>query len=174
MRKFPAVAGAVAGIILAVAATPALAEIKIGAVRSADLADKAPQFKAMQDQLKAQFDRRNNDLQAEGKKLQDDIAAYQKEADLMAAADRAKKEKDLTTRRIDFESKGRQLQEDFGKARQDQFAKTMGAIKTVIDAVAKEKNLDLIVENPVFAKPEIDITDDVLKRLQSAPVAGGK
>jgi outer membrane protein len=163
IRKFVAITG----LVLAVTALPALAEIKIGAVRSADLADKAPQFKAMQDQLKNQFERRQNDLEAEAKKLQDDGRAFQKEADMLAGADRAKKEKDLTTRRIDLEAKGRQLQEDFNKARQDSFAKTMGAIKTVIDAVAREKNLDLIVENPVFAKPEIDITDDVLKRLQA-------
>lgn len=162
---------AITGLALAVTAMPALADVKIGGLRSGDLADKAPQFKAMQDQLKAQFERRQNDLQAEAKKLQDDGSAFQKEADMLAPADRAKKEKDLTTRRIDLESKGRQLQEDFNKARQEQFAKTMGALKNVIDTVAREKNLDLIVENPVYIKPEFDITDDVLKRLQ-APAAG--
>jgi outer membrane protein len=167
IRKFIAITG----VVLAATALPALAEVKIGAVRSAELAEKAPQFKAMQDQLKAQFERRQNDLEAEAKKLQDDGRGFQKEADMLAPADRAKKEKDLTTRRIDLESKGRQLQDDFNKTRQDQFAKTMGAIKNVIDAVAREKNLDLIVENPVFAKPDIDITDDVLKRLQAAPAA---
>src|SRR3546814_3144485 len=78
------------------------------------------------------FERRQNDLEAEAKKLQDDGQAFQKEADMLASADRAKKEKDLTTRRIDLESKGRQLQEDFNTARQQQFAKTMDAIKTVI------------------------------------------
>ncbi|MGH8447102.1 MAG: OmpH family outer membrane protein [Solimonas sp.] len=167
IRKFIAITG----VVLAATALPALAEVKIGAVRSAELTEKAPQFKAMQDQLKAQFERRQNDLEAEAKKLQDDGRAFQKEADMLAPADRAKKEKDLTTRRIDLEAKGRQLQDDFNKTRQDQFAKTMGAIKNVIDAVAKEKNLDLIVENPVFAKPDIDITDDVLKRLQAPPAA---
>jgi outer membrane protein len=167
IRKFIAITG----VVLAVTTLPALADVKIGAVRSADLAQKAPQFKAMQDQLKAQFERRQNDLEADAKKLQADGQAFQKEADMLAPADRAKKEKDLTTRRIDIESKGRQLQDDFNEARQQQFAKTMDAIKTVIDAVAKERNLDLIVENPVFVKPELDVTDDVLKRLQAA---GGK
>ncbi|HET8881562.1 MAG TPA: OmpH family outer membrane protein [Solimonas sp.] len=167
IRKFIAITG----VVLAITTLPALADVKIGAVRSADLAQKAPQFKAMQDQLKAQFERRQNDLEADAKKLQADGQAFQKEADMLAPADRAKKEKDLTTRRIDIESKGRQLQDDFNEARQQQFAKTMDAIKTVIDAVAKERNLDLIVENPVFVKPELDVTDDVLKRLQAA---GGK
>src|SRR3546814_11925159 len=78
------------------------------------------------------------------------------------------KEKDLPTLRIDLESKGRQLQEDFNTARQQQFAKTMDAIKTVIDAVDKERGLDLIVENPVFAKPEPDVPHDVLTRLTDA------
>lgn len=164
IRKFIAITG----VILAFAAMPAMADLKIGAVRSADLAEKAPQFKALQDQLKAQFERRQNDLQAEGKKLQDDIGAYQKEADLLSGDDRAKREKDLTTRRIDLESKGRQLQDDFNQTRQQEFAKTMGAIKTVIDAVAKDKGLDMIVENPVYTKPEYDVTDEVLKRLQSS------
>jgi outer membrane protein len=167
IRKFIAITG----VVLAITTLPALADVKIGAVRSADLAQKAPQFKAMQDQLKAQFERRQNDLEADAKKLQADGQAFQKEADMLAPADRAKKEKDLTTRRIDIESKGRQLQDDFNEARQQQFAKTMDAIKTVIDAVAKERNLDLIVENPVFVKQELDVTDDVLKRLQAA---GGK
>jgi len=166
IRKFIAITG----VILAVTALPALADVKIGALRSADLAQKAPQFKAMQDQLKAQFERRQNDLEAEAKKLQADGQAFQKEADMLAPADRAKKEKDLTTRRIDLESKGRQLQDDFNEARQQQFAKTMEAIKTVIDAVAKDRNLDLIIENPVFSKPELDVTDDVLKRLQAGGV----
>ncbi|NKF23199.1 OmpH family outer membrane protein [Solimonas marina] len=164
IRKFIAATG----VLLAIVAMPAMAaELKIGVIRSADLAEQAPQFKAMQDQLKAQFERRQNDLEAEGKKLQDDIAAYQKEADMLSADDRAKREKDLTTRRIDLQSKGQQLQSDFNKSRQEQFSKTMQSIKDVIDAVAKDQGLDMILENPVYAKPQYDVTDEVLKRLKA-------
>src|SRR3546814_16248305 len=109
IRKFIAITG----VILAITTLPALADVKIGAVRSADLAQQAPQFKAMQNQLKAQFERRQNDLEAEAKKLQDDGQAFQKEADMLASADRAKKEKDLTKRRIHIEQKDRQMQEAF-------------------------------------------------------------
>ncbi|NGY03556.1 OmpH family outer membrane protein [Solimonas terrae] len=164
IRKFIAITG----VILAFTTLPALADLKIGVLSSADLMQKAPQIKAMQDQLKAQFERRQNDLEADAKKLQDDAQAFQKEADMLAPADRAKKEKDLSTRKIDIESKGRQLQDDFNSARQQQYAKVMDSIKTVIDAVAKDKGLDLIIENPPFAKPELDVTDEVLKRLQAA------
>jgi outer membrane protein len=167
IRKFIAITG----VILAFAAMPAMADLKIGTVRSADLAEKAPQFKAMQDRLKAQFERRQNDLEADAKKLQDDGRAYQKEADLLSNDDRAKREKDLTSRRDALETKGRELQDDFNQARQQEFSKTMGAIKNVIDAVAKDKGLDMILENPVYSKPEFDVTDEVLKRLQA--IGGG-
>lgn len=162
-------------LVLAVTSLPAAAELKIGAVRSAEIADRAPQFKSMQNKLKSEFERRQNELEADAKKLQDDGRNFQKEADTLTAADRGAKEKSLTTRRIDLESKGRQLQEDFNKRRQELFVQSMGSIKTVIDAIAKERGLDLIVENPVFSKPEYDLTAEVLKRLQAAPApAAGK
>ena len=160
-------------VVLALTSLPAAAELKIGAVRSAEIADRAPQFKSMQNKLKTEFERRQNELEAEAKKLQDDARTFQKEADTLTAADRGAKEKSLTTRRIDLEQKGRQLQEDFGKRRQELFTQSMGSIKTVIDALAKERGLDLIIENPVFAKPELDLTAEVLKRLQT-PAAPAK
>lgn len=161
----------VSTLLLAAFSLPAAAELKVGTVRSAELADKAPQFKALQDKLKAEFERRQNDLEAEAKKLNDDGRNFQREADTLTGADRAKKEKDLTTRRIDVESKGRQLQEDFNKRRQELFVQTMGSIKTVMDAIAKERGLDVIIENPVFAKPELDVTNEVLKRLSTSGAA---
>ena len=162
---------AAAALILSLTALPAAAELKVGAVRSAEIADRAPQFKSMQAKMKAEFERRKNDLEADAKKLQDDARVFQKEADTLTATDRAAKEKSLTTRRIDLESKGRTLQEDAQKRQQELFMQSMGSIKTVIDALAKERGLDVIIENPVFVKPELDLTAEVLKRLQAAPAA---
>ncbi len=145
----------------------ALPGTKIATIRSNELAAKAPQFKAMQDKLKAQFERRQNEVEAEMKKFQEDGRNFQKEAELLSAADRAKKEKDLNTRRIDLEYKGRTLQEEFQQAREQMLVETMGKLKTVIEGVAKERGVSLVVENPVYATADIDITDDVLKRLQA-------
>lgn len=158
-------------LALTVVSLPAAAELKMGAVRSAEIAQRAPQFKTVETKLKSEFDRRGNELKAEATKLQEDARNFQKEADTLTAADRAAKEKALTTRRIDLETKGRQVEEDFQKRRQELFAQSMGSIKTVIDALAKERGLDVIIENPVFVKPEYDLTAEVLKRLQAAPAA---
>ncbi|HEY0975215.1 MAG TPA: OmpH family outer membrane protein [Solimonas sp.] len=157
---------AVATISTAVQAQ-ALPGTRIATIRSSDLASQAPQFKAMQDKLKSQFERRQNEFEAEMKKFQEDGKNFQKEAELLSAADRAKKEKDLNTRRIDLEYKGRTLQEEFQKSREQLLVETMGKLKTVIEAVAKEKGVSVVLENPVYATADVDITADVLKRLQA-------
>ncbi|MEQ1440238.1 OmpH family outer membrane protein [Fontimonas sp. SYSU GA230001] len=150
------------------AAVPAYAETKIAAIRSNELVQQSPQFKAGQDKMKQEFERRANELEAEAKKFGEDVKSFQKEAELLSAADRAKKEKDLNTRKIDLEYKTRQFQEERATRERQLFADMMTKIKGVIEQVAKEKGVGLVIENPVYAEAGIDITDEVLKRLQAA------
>lgn len=158
---------AVMGVAALMISGAAQADVKIATIRVADVVQQSPQFKAGADKIKAEFDRRKNDLEAEMKKFQADATKYQKDGDLMSAADRAKTEKDLTARQVDIQYKQRQFQEDF-KARDTQLTTDMmSKIKSVIEAVAKEKGVDAVLQDPVYATAAIDITADVLKRLQS-------
>lgn len=153
---------------LALASLPAAAQ-KLGTIRSSELVQQSPQFKAGQDKMKAEFERRANDLEAEAKKLAEDIKNFQKAADLLAGPERAKQEKDLNTRKIDFEYKSRQFQEERQNRERQLFQDMMVRIKTVIEQVARERSLEVVIENPVFSTPAIDVTDEVLKRLQATP-----
>lgn len=166
MNKFYGVMTAVALAVTALGAEAA--DMKIATIRSNELVQGSPQFKAGQDKMRAEFERRAKDLEAEAKKLAEDIEAFKKEAELLSAADRAKKEKELNTRKIDFEYKGRQFQEERANRERQLFGDMMGQIKKVIEAVAKEKGLSVVIENPVYAEPSADITDEVIKRLQPA------
>ncbi|HSW13855.1 MAG TPA: hypothetical protein VLI06_13510, partial [Solimonas sp.] len=46
------------------AAMPAMAQTKVASIRAAELVQQSPQFKAGADKIKAEFDRRKNDLEA--------------------------------------------------------------------------------------------------------------
>ncbi|SFF29999.1 periplasmic chaperone for outer membrane proteins Skp [Fontimonas thermophila] len=169
MKMYKTLFAALAIAVPVLVATPVLAQgVKIAAIRSNELVQQSPQFKAGQEKMKQEFERRANDLEAEAKKLAEDIKAFQKEAELLSAADRARKEKDLNTRKIDFEYKSRQFQEERANRERQLFTEMMGKIKAVIEQVAKEKGAAIVIENPVYAEPGIDITDEVLKRLQAA------
>jgi outer membrane protein len=149
----------------------ALADSKIATIRVNDVVQQSPQFKAGADKIKTEFDRRKNDLEAELKKFQADAGKFQKEADVMSPADRAKSEKDLTARQVDLQYKQRQFQEDFKTRDQQLTTEMMNKIKTVIEAVARERGVDAVLQDPVFSTPAVDITDDVLKRLQAGSAA---
>jgi Skp family chaperone for outer membrane proteins len=159
---------AVVGVAALLFAGVASAEIKIATIRATELVAQSPQFKAGADKMKAEFDRRKSDLEAEGKKFQDDVKKYQKEGDAMSSADRAKTEKDLQSRQVDLQYKQRQFQEDLQNRDRQLTADMTSKIKTVIETVAKEKGIDLVVQDPVYASPAVDITTEVLKKLQAA------
>lgn len=157
----------VAAALLAAAPLAAQAEVKIAAIRTGELILQSPQYKASSEKMKQEFDKRGKDLEADAKKFQEDAKKFQKEADLMATSERARQEKELQTRQIDLGYRQRQLQEDV-QARDRQLTQEMRTkIQQVIQQVAKEKGYDLVVQDPLFASPAYDVTDDVLKKLQA-------
>lgn len=145
----------------------AQAEMKIVTVRAGDLVQASPLFKSGQAAIKTEFEKRKADLEGEARRLAEDAKKFQREADVMSSDARAKTEKDLQTRKIDFDYKQRQFGEDFQKRDRDLSEKLMSNIKEIVIQVAKEQNAQLVLQDPVYAAPGIDVTDIVIKRLQS-------
>ncbi|HUS23869.1 MAG TPA: OmpH family outer membrane protein [Candidatus Binatia bacterium] len=161
-------------ILLVLAAAPARADVKIGAIRTPVLLRDAPQIKDADTKLKAEFDKKEKELDAEGRKLQDDFKKYQRDGDSMSAQQRATAEKDLSTRKIDFEQKQRQYSEE-AQARNSQLRQeVLGKMSKAIEEVAKEKSLDVVLQDPAWMSPALDITDDVLKKLGVSASAAPK
>lgn len=158
--------------LFVLSAGPASAELKIITIRAGDLVQASPLFKSGQAAIKTEFEKRKADLEAEARKLADDAKKFQREADVMSSDARAKTEKDLQTRKIDFDYKQRQFGEDFQKRDRELSEKLMNNIKEVVIQIAKEQGADLVLQDPVFAAPGIDVTDQVIKRLQGG--AGAK
>ena len=154
---------AVAGALLA--SGPAAAQTKVAAIRTPVILRDAPQIKAADGKLKAEFEKREKDLEAEGKKLGEDIKKFQRDADTMSAQQRADQEKSLNTRKIDFDLKQRQFAEQAQARNQELRREVLEKVNKAIEEVAKEKGFDLVLQDPAFAAPGIDITDEVLKRL---------
>ena len=151
------------------AATPASADTKLAVIRTGVILHDAPQIKAADLKLKGEFDKREKDLLAEQQKLGDDIKKYQRDADAMSAQQRANTEKDLNTRKIDFDLKQRQFSEEAQARNGDLRREVLDKVNKAIDEVAKEKGLDLVLQDPAFASDALDITGEVLKKLATYP-----
>lgn len=160
-----------AAALVAAVSVPAHAQAvgnKIATIRINDIVNEAPQFKAVSEKLKTEFERREKDLDVEVKKFQEDGNNFKKEADVLAAADRTRKEKELVNRQLDLQAKARTLQEEFQRRQQQLVVEAEGRLKSIIEQVAKEKGVSMVVSNAVYASPDVDLTSEILKRLQSA------
>lgn len=158
-------------LLAALFAAPAAAETKIAAISAPLLLRDAPQVRAADQKLKAEFQKREDELKAEGKKLEDDIGRFRREADTMSPQQRTSAQNDLNTRKTNFDLKQRQFGEQ-AQARNGELQRdVLDKINRAIEEVAKEKGLDLVVRDPAFARAELDITGDVLKKLASMEAA---
>lgn len=155
----------------------AQAQVKIASVRVDEMILQSPVYKSLADKMKGEFERRKTDLDTQIKAFQEDAKKFQRDAEIMSPDERAKKEKDLRARQVDLQYAQEKFKEDAAARDRELTQDLLGKVKQAIDAVAKEKGLDLIIRDPLYAVPAVDITDDVLKRLQataaSAPGAGG-
>lgn len=145
----------------------ALAEVRIATIQSQRLIKESPQYKKMEAQMKADFERRAKELEQDGKQLSEDLQAFKRNADVMSGAERARTEKDLNTRRIDFNYSERKFREDVAAREKELAQKLMNQISEVIESVANEGKYDLVLQDPVFASDAVDVTGEVLKRLEA-------
>ena len=165
---------ALAALALSAVATvhaQALPAPKIAVVRSADVVRDSVQFKAAESKMKTEFEKRKTDLEVQAKAFGTDVENYKRDADTLSADQRAKKEKDLNARQVDIQFAQRKFQEDLQNRDRELTQDMMNKIKNVIVAISKEKNITLVVQDPVYSDDSIDITADVLKRLNAG---GGK
>jgi len=155
----------------AAVAAPAAAESKIAVISAPILLRDAPQVQAADAKFKAEFQKREDELKVEAKKLSDDDKKFQREGDTMSAQQRANTAKDLYMRKTDFDLKQRQFAEQAQARNNELQREVLDKVNQAIVEVAKEKSLDLVVRDPAFANPALDITADVLKKLATMQTA---
>ena len=158
-------------LLATAAAAPAQAETKIGVIRTAVILRDAPQVKDADQKLKAEFSQREKDLQGEGKKLDDDIRKFQRDADTMSPTQRTTSQNDLNTRKTNFDIKQREFQEQAQNRNQELRRDVLEKVNTAIEQVAKEQGLDVVLQDPAYAATTLDITDEVLKKLTALGIA---
>jgi outer membrane protein len=153
----------------AMASQPASAEMKLGFVNFQKLLEDAPQTKAAMTGLENEFAPRRRELLT----MQNDLKArdekFQKEGAVMAEADRAKTEKTLRDQQREFSRKAGEFQDDASTRRNEEIGKVQRYLVGEIQAYANSQGYDLVVTDPIFAKPALDLTPQVLAVLATKP-----
>ena len=172
MRHLPSIA--VAAVL---AAAPALAQEKAGApatvpgkfgfvnteriLRDAALAQRA------QKKIEAEFQKRDQELAKiaeQLKRMQDDL---DKNSVTMGETQRRNREREFADVNREFQRKQREFREDLNQRRNEELAQVVEMANRVIRQIAEQEKFDIIFQDAVFASPRIDITDKVIKALDS-------
>jgi outer membrane protein len=85
----------------------------------------------------------------------------------MSESQRRNREREFGELNRDFQRKQREFREDLNQRRNEELAQVVESANRVIRQIAEQEKYDIIFQDAVFAAPRIDITDKVIKALES-------
>ena len=86
----------------------------------------------------------------------------------MAETQRNTRQKQLVDQDRDFQRKRREFQEDLNSRKNEELQQVIERANRVVKTLAEAEKYDLIVQEAVYVNPKHDITDKVLRLLNSA------
>ena len=67
----------------------------------------------------------------------------------------------------DFQRRQREFREDLNQRRNEELTGVLDKANRAIKAIAEREKFDLILQDAVYVSPRLDITDTVIKQLNS-------
>ncbi len=142
--------------------------LKIGYVNANEVVSNAPQAKIALEELNQKYSPRESellDMQAELRKLEEQLS--NPDGNNLTGAEISQLRSEARAIDRELERATADLNEDYNFDRNRRLEELQALISEVILTMAREENFDLIVQSPVvWASPRIDITGDILERLE--------
>ena len=159
------------GVAAQTTAPTAPISMKIGYVNTERILREAAPAVRAQRKIEAEFQKRDQELAKVAeqlKRMQDDI---EKNSVTMSEAQRRNREREFGELNREFQRKQREFREDLNQRRNEELAQVVEQANRVINQIAEQEKFDLILQDAVYRSPRIDITDKVIKALESKPPA---
>lgn len=163
LKLFPVFFVAILGAVPLTAA----AQAKIGFVDSERLMREATPAVRAQQQLEKEFEQRDQELQRMAQQLQGMQEDLERNVLTMSEAQRRDKERSFNDLSREFQRKQREFREDLNQRRNEELATVLDRANAAIKQVAEAEKYDVILQEVVYAAPSIDITERVIKALES-------
>ncbi|MBS0469331.1 MAG: OmpH family outer membrane protein [Proteobacteria bacterium] len=156
-----------------VAAMPAQAEdFKAGFVNTDRIFREANTAKTAQAKLEQEFSKREKELVDMGNSLKSATEKFEREAPTMAESQRVTRQRQLVDQDRDFQRKRREFQEDLGARKNEELGQVLERANKVVKQLAEAEKYDVILQEAVYINPKHDITDKVIKAMNSAGNSG--
>ena len=143
-------------------------DYKIGVVDPERVIEESPQYEAARQALHAEVADRERALREQQAKLEELKKNLERDAPLMSEEELARLQNDIRNRDRKLKYAKEEFQEDFALRQNELRTKLIAQVREVVQELAKEQKIDLIVsEGVVYFSERVDMSAQVIERLQS-------
>jgi outer membrane protein len=154
------------------ASVQAQGNLKIGVINVGRLLEGAPQSKAVNDKLQAEFGSRQSEILSLRQKLQTQQETLQRDSAVMGEEERTNLERQVRDGQRDLQRTENEYLEDLNVRRNEEVGKLQGEVLRRVQAYASAQKYDLVVADAIYFSSAIDITAAVLQTLQQEAPKG--
>ncbi len=120
-----------------------------------------PEYQTIQQQMAAEYQTSQEALQALAEDFQERVAKYQKQQPLLTAERQAEREADLAKYQQEIQQSAADKDQELAKKQEDLMKPLLEKVQTVIDALAAELGLDLVIRSPAL----LFVNEDKIKNI---------
>jgi outer membrane protein len=141
---------------------------KVGFVSLERILRDSAAAKAAQTKLEAEFAKRSKDLQDLANRLKPAIEKLEKDGAIMSDTERTRRQREVSDQDKEFQRKQREFNEDLNQRRNEELASIVERANRVIKQISEAEKFDVVVQEAVYVNPRIDMTERVIRALNSA------
>lgn len=156
----------------------AQAPVKIGYIDSQAILQQDPAAVQAQQQFEADMSRYRAEVQQMGEELQRLIDQYEQQQAMLSEAAKANREEEIRLKQTQYQTRIQELEQQAGLRQAELVEPVMERISSIIDQIRSEGGysmiFDVAAQGIISADPALDLTPEVVRRLQSASGGGGR
>jgi outer membrane protein len=138
---------------------------RIGFVYTERLMTESKLAKAADAKLQSEFSKRQKQLDDAVQKYKQSREKFDDEAPKLSDVDRTKRTRELLDMEKDVQRMQREYNEDLFQRKNEERAAIAQKAYKLIEQVAEQDHLDVVLQEAIWTSPRIDITDRILKLL---------
>ena len=154
-------------VVSALASQVQAQEFRVGFVNTDRIFKEASTAKAAQTKLEQEFSKREKELVDQGASIKAQADKLERELPTLSETQRSTRQKQLVDIDRDFQRKRREFQEDLNSRKNEELQVVLERANKVVKQVAEAEKYDLVLQDVVYINPKHDITDKVIKALNS-------
>ena len=143
-------------------------DFRVGFINTDRIFREANTAKVAQTKLEQEFSKREKELVDLGNNIKTASDKFEREAPTLSETQRNLRQKQLMDQDRDFQRKRREFQEDLNTRKNEEQQVVIERANRAVKQVAEAEKYDVIFQEAVYINPKHDITDKVIRALNSS------